>query len=123
MPNPPRRRCTVPACPRPALTGGKCDIHRRTTSRWQGGRNNRSFYSSTAWRSLSAHVLDEQRICPGWPTGTRCGQRTTDADHIRPIEHGGAPLDRTNIHALCHSCHARKTAHETGLGTTNSSRG
>jgi 5-methylcytosine-specific restriction protein A len=114
--SPPRRRCTEPGCSAPAERGGKCTTHRRNTTRWQGGQANRAFYRSPQWRALSAWVLDEQRICPGWPKGTHCGARTTDADHITPLEQGGAPLDRANVHALCHSCHARKTAHETGLG-------
>lgn len=116
MPKLPRRRCTEPGCSHPAKPGGKCVRHRKRTSRWAGGHANRAFYSTPEWRQLSRTIIDEHRICPGWPTGNRCGQRTTDADHIIPIEHGGPPLDPTNIEALCHSCHARKTAHETGLG-------
>jgi len=66
----------------------------------------RGFYQSAAWLRLRAQVLREEPTCrtPG------CGQRSTHADHVRPIDDGGAALDRANLQGLCQSCHSRKTA-------------
>ena len=38
--------------------------------------------------------------------------RSTVVDHIVPLSKGGAAFDDKNLQALCHQCHAIKTAEE-----------
>lgn len=55
------------------------------------------------WRLFRAQYLREH------PTCKRCGQPATEVDHI--IRLRVAPhrkFDRTNLQALCKSCHSRK---------------
>lgn len=107
MPTPPRRRCPRPGCPHPQ----PCPTHRKPQARSKYA----DLYESKPWRTLAATILDEDRLCPGYhPHGTpiRCGRRTTQVDHVTALDDGGAPLDRTNLQALCSSCHGRKSAHE-----------
>jgi hypothetical protein len=62
------------------------------------------FYTSRAWRTLRAWVLEQEPICA-------CGQPTTDVDHVLPRRtHPHLELVRSNLHALCHACHAQRTA-------------
>jgi len=56
------------------------------------------------WTALSLRVRLEEPICQA------CGLRATEvADHIIPIQDGGARLDRSNLQGLCSSCHRRKS--------------
>jgi 5-methylcytosine-specific restriction endonuclease McrA len=68
------------------------------------------FYASNEWRELRRAVLRANPVCavPG------CGGRATHVDHIRSRRAGGAALDPSNLQALCHSCHSRKTARRDG---------
>jgi hypothetical protein len=68
---------------------------------------NRGIYASKRWKMLRRQVLFEQPLC-----ACGCGHIAQDVDHILPIEHGGDPWDRTNLQALTHQCHARKTRSE-----------
>ncbi len=56
-----------------------------------------------AWRKLRKQVLAEEPAC------RQCGEPSTDVDHITPRRPGGSD-ERTNLQALCHACHSRKTA-------------
>lgn len=107
MPKRPRRRCPSPGCSKPQ----PCPDHHRKTERRSKYAD---LYESREWRELAATVLDEERACPGWPEDhpIACRQRTTQVDHVIALEDGGPPLDRTNLRALCASCHGRKSAAE-----------
>lgn len=66
------------------------------------------------WRELRATVLAERPLCetPG------CREMATDVDHRVRREAGGSD-DASNLVALCHRCHSRKTvACDGGLGRT-----
>ena len=46
---------------------------------------------------------------------TRCGRPgRLEADHVVPLEKGGAEYDLSNITTLCRPCHFLKTAGESG---------
>jgi 5-methylcytosine-specific restriction protein A len=64
------------------------------------------FYRSTTWRRFRASALRARPIC----ASAGCGAIATHLDHIVPRRRGGADLDRSNVQALCPSCHATKTA-------------
>lgn len=63
------------------------------------------FYTSPAWRELSAQSIAEAGRC------AECGStHKLIADHKVEIKDGGAALDPGNIQVLCTPCHNTKTA-------------
>lgn len=62
------------------------------------------FYLTRVWKTFRAAILAERPKCE------RCPNRSQHVDHIRARRRGGAPYDRKNVMALCHSCHSTKTA-------------
>ena len=65
-------------------------------------------YGSREWKALRRQVKREQP----WCDVEGCHNMTTDVDHIQPMEWGGAPFDRANVHGLCKMHHSQKTAGE-----------
>ena len=66
------------------------------------------FYQSPAWRSLRALKKSLDPLCE------ECKQKgilreMKLADHIIPINQGGAALDINNLQSLCEKCHNRKS--------------
>jgi len=56
------------------------------------------------WRKLRAVIIAQSPMCRA------CERRpSTDVDHITPKRRGGTD-ERENLQALCHQCHASKTA-------------
>jgi 5-methylcytosine-specific restriction protein A len=98
MPRRPLRPCAEPGCP--ALSGSsRCPAHVLPSL-------------PSGWRRLRADFLAAHPWCeaPG------CHQRATDVDHVVPRSAGGSD-DSSNLRALCHACHSRKTAvYDGGLG-------
>ena len=73
--------------------------------------SNRAFYDRKAWRTLSAHMAEVEPLCrecakAGRVTPSQC------TDHIKPINEGGAMLDKANLQRLCNRCHAIKSGSE-----------
>lgn len=62
-----------------------------------------------AWRKLRLAILRERPLCeaPG------CNHGATDVDHRIARERGGTD-DPSNLVALCHACHSRKTVRVDG---------
>lgn len=87
------------------------------------GRVQNPFYWSAAWRRLRAAFVREHPLCVHCLKEGR-HTPTQEVDHIKPInptnvydtDNGryGEPLDRTNLQALCKSCHMRKTGKQKG---------
>lgn len=105
MPSKPKRSCSVADCPRLVVTG-RCpqhalprpvDIRPSSTQRGYGSK----------WRFIRAQYLKAHSFC------VVCGAPSTEPDHIIPRARGGTDV-WTNLRALCHSCHSRKTALEDG---------
>lgn len=67
------------------------------------------FYGSAAWKAIR---LEVQRAAKR--TCEKCGKTDTRiyVDHIVEMKDGGAPLERSNLQALCGGCHAKKSADE-----------
>jgi len=68
-----------------------------------------------AWRKLRERILQWQ------PTCVHCRRAgiirlATEVDHITPLAMGGTDAE-SNLQALCHDCHAIKTAGEAGQRT------
>ena len=75
-------------------------------------RANGAWYCTKRWQILRKNVLAEEPFCRECMKQGFAVQ-ATDVDHI--ISHKGNPelfWDRTNLQALCHSCHSKKTAKE-----------
>ena len=73
-------------------------------------KKKRKFYSSKAWRKLSAHHRKHNPLC------VRCLDRGIHriakvADHDNPIWEGRGGLTR-NLNSLCLECHREKTQNE-----------
>lgn len=76
---------------------------------FEGMQQNYSFYNSKKWRKYAHSIRAEEPLC------IICLQegRTTPSqmvDHIHPISKGGSKWERSNLQALCHKCHNKKTA-------------
>ena len=106
--------CATPGCPE-LTTGRRCPTHTAQGQRTQAaqrrhtGDQSMDTYSTTAWRRTRARFLRDHPDCAA------CGKPATDADHVAPrriLEAAGAtnPDHPTWLQALCHSCHATKTA-------------
>ena len=68
-----------------------------------------AFYNSAAWRRLSASIRASHPVCEVCRAAGR-GDAAQMVDHIIPIRQGGARYDTTNLMAMCHECHNRKSA-------------
>ena len=69
-----------------------------------------SRYSSKHWRSMRQRVLQEYPVCVVCLDADKMTP-SAEVDHIEPhVEHDF--YDQDNLWALCKSCHAKKSAHE-----------
>ena len=97
-------------CLDPAVNGPFCADHapppeperkRRRRPTWHQGNHR--------WRRLSREYLAENPLC------VRCGRAAVHVDHIKAVvtrEGFRRRYDRSNLQALCISCHSKKTARE-----------
>lgn len=70
------------------------------------------------WRKVSRAFLQAHPLCTGFDSHCEAAGKftpSTDVDHVVP-HRGNLRLfwDQSNWQALCHSCHASKTAREDG---------
>ena len=112
MPPRPLAPCRKPGCP--AVTrnpGGYCDAHQAYGDTLRRLRETKKetlpFYLSSRWRKLRDWYIRQHPLCE------ECGRaRATEVDHIREIKDGGDAMSESNLRALCHRCHMKKTAAE-----------
>ena len=67
----------------------------------------RRYPNNRHWERVRRVVLDRD----GWRC-QRCGGYGKEADHIVPLEQGGAMFDQSNLQCLCRDCHIAKTLAE-----------
>lgn len=77
---------------------------------------NHARLNSRRWERVRRACLDRD----GWRC-QHCGRYGNEADHIVPLEQGGAPYDLENTQTLCKTCHIAKTQSEKA-GIPNSAR-
>ena len=62
--------------------------------------------------AIRAHVLSQSPLCVKCESKGRI-TAATEVDHVIPLHQGGTD-DFDNLQALCHDCHAEKTAQDMG---------
>ncbi len=107
MPKKPKRPCAWPGCPK--LTDGQyCEEHRvkaaRNYNRYSRAPDVHKKYGR-AWKRIrdayaAEHPLCEKCLAEGRVT------LTEEVHHIIPVSRGGTH-ERSNLMALCRSCHNR----------------
>lgn len=100
----PTRLCSNASCRETARYKGRCARHARGREN-QINRVGHAIYRTAKWRRTRRRVLFEDPLCP-------CGAIATDVHHRVDLADGGDPWARSNLQALCHSCHARITRKE-----------
>jgi len=102
--------CKWPGCPNVTRSGSYCATHARANERQRGSAAQRGYDSG--WRRVRARYLAAHPWCAD-PFGVHGGVpvAATDVDHIQRRRSGGSD-DDSNLQALCHACHSRKTVVE-----------
>ena len=112
MPRAPRV-CAEDDCTAPAHNGNRCEPHRlaqRKTHDQRRPNAHQRGYDKHWQRTRSAYLASHPRCCV-------CNQPATDVDHIDgmgPSSPRGH--DWSNLQAMCHACHTRKTNTHDGGG-------
>ena len=101
MPTRPATPCAQPGCPALAVRGGRCVQHQR--ERMYARPSPSAMGYDRNWQRIRARFLRQYPFC------AMCGAEATDVDHVVPLRSGGTH-DESNLQALCHACHGRKTA-------------
>lgn len=116
MPRSAPKPCRYAGCRGLTQRGVLCDEHRaviETTDDRRPGPSRRGY--DRHWRRLRLWYLHRHPICE-WPG---CRLPASQVDHIVPLSRGGAKSDPSNLQALCHSHHSRKTTtSDGGFGRT-----
>jgi len=87
-------------------------LNRRTDPRpIKQGRNNRAFYQSSRWHTLSRMYRKANPLCVQCKKEGRLRQ-AQEVDHIVPIQQGGDRWDINNLQSLCKHHHSQKTINE-----------
>lgn len=88
-----------------------CQAAKRKAHDQQRGTSAQRGYTAD-WKRCRRLFLEAHPLCstPG------CGQRATDADHIKTIaERPDLRLSWSNLRPFCHACHSRHTATTQGF--------
>jgi 5-methylcytosine-specific restriction protein A len=116
MPTAPSRPCREPGCGAFAIPGskhGRCRAHTTDTyrriERRRGTAKARGYDED--WRRVRNAVLHDEPFCVVCKA-VGVVQLAQDVDHVVPLAHGGARLDRANLQPLCRECHQAKTSGE-----------
>jgi 5-methylcytosine-specific restriction endonuclease McrA len=109
--------CPTSGCPE-LTTGGRCAACRSRAEKLRGSGGARG--STRKWQAFSKAYIARHPACRcaadwcGHDAG-QCTGTSTDVDHVDGTgRNGPRAYDPTNLVALCHPCHSRKTAHMDG---------
>lgn len=87
----------------------KTDLY-KTLKRRQQETGRTLALNGAAWRRLRQSVLDDEPLCRSCYEDNRI-VNASDVDHI---DNDPTNNDRSNLAALCHSCHSVKTQRDQG---------
>ena len=108
MPYRPPHPCSSPGCGQ-LVQQAHCETHRGSQERDRGTSTERGYGARhRRWRKM---VLRRDPVCVMCEQDGRTTAATV-ADHIKPINHGGARFDLSNGMALCASCHSGRKQRE-----------
>ena len=111
MPTAAPTACSHGGCANYAASGSKCREHASSDNQQRGTATARGY--DAHWRRLRHLVLLDEPLCASCLSRGRYTP-ANEVDHIVPIAVAPARrLDRTNLQALCKTCHSRKTMEET----------
>jgi 5-methylcytosine-specific restriction endonuclease McrA len=99
--------CAYPGCSQ-QVSRGRCPAHALQAEQARPNYAVRRWYRTARWKYLRAQVLRDANY-----TCAQCGQVRVELDVDHRLKHDGDVRrfwDRTNLQALCPSCHAVKTA-------------
>lgn len=99
------RPCAHPRCPKTAMREGRCTEHASVYDNTRPCAAKRGY--DRTWVKLRAQVLAENPVCE------RCPAPSREVDHI---DGNSRNNERSNLRALCKSCHSRRTAAEQSFG-------
>jgi|SRR5579864_340546 len=103
MPDAPARGCVHPGCPEYASARGRCEQHARAFDAARGTTKERGY--DGAWRKFRAWFLRRHPVCED------CGHAATEVHHkVKIRDRLALRLVESNCMALCHACHAMRTA-------------
>jgi 5-methylcytosine-specific restriction protein A len=74
----------------------------------------KAFYSSLEWRKTKNSYKKQNPLCE-LCLAEGAEFPTSDVHHITPISQGGAPLEKTNLIALCKRCHGDVHSYAVGV--------
>lgn len=102
--------CAAQGCVALVQSGAYCIAHRPALKRYDDRATASQRGYGATWRRLRMMIMARNPICAD-PFGTHAERyevvSATDVDHIVPKPEGRD--EESNLQALCHSCHSRKT--------------
>lgn len=118
MPTSPMRPCHYPGCPN-LVQSGYCAEHKGQSTDFRDPQR-QGLYSTRLWQRIRHRQLAKEPWCAEC---MRAGLYipATDVDHIERHMGDRVRFFRGPFQSLCHACHSRKTATETGI--TSKGRG
>lgn len=115
MPSRAAHGCKAPGCNALVYDGGYCDRHRLPSSDSRRETSSQRGYGAVWRKSREAYLLAHPLCADPFGIHKRLDEHVaaTDVDHIIARRQGGGD-QWSNLRALCHSCHSRKTVIDDG---------
>ena len=106
MPSKPLRPCANRGCPNAGTVRGMCPEHAiQREAQYEQGRGTAAQRGyDVKWRRIRAQFLKFHPYCENHPL-----EASVDVDH-RISKRDGGTDEWSNLAALCHSCHSKKTS-------------
>ena len=112
MPNAAMKPCAYPGCSN-LVSGGYCEKHKASR---QAVRDmaSQGLYGTRLWKRIRERQLAKDPWCADC-LRTGIYVSATDVDHVERHMGDKDKFFRGPFQSLCHSCHSKKTASETGF--------